>query len=313
MSKNMLTINAESTNGWFEKFYYPGGEMQVRLTQKGVDALEKADTVNVISQARTADQLVTLLHLDSAIYSVIEFSTDYKLIISYLPYSRADRRFKKGDTCGLDVVCSMLRETGFHNIFTLDVHNPSMVFQDNIINVSAEHMIKRAMEMFVKNAWENNFADAGLTVLFPDKGAADRYEVPTEIGYNKRTWPVQVLYATKKRNPETGVFEGFDVPDVGEFKYENILIVDDICDGGGTFVGIADIIKSRSPLAYMGLYVTHGIFSKGMDIIFKFFNKIYTTNSIRSKEEMKLMGYKNYHNVHVDDAFSECLLFKGNS
>lgn len=292
--------------GWFEKFYYPAGEMQVRFTDAGVKELESSDQVDVLSKARTADELVTLLHLDSAIYSVIEFNTDYKLYIPYLPYSRADRRFKKGDTCGLDVVCSMLRETGFHNIITLDVHNPSLIFQDNIINVSAEPLIKRAMKHFVSMAWDNGYGNKGLTVLFPDKGAAGRYEVPETIGYNSGQWPVQVLFATKKRNPETGLFEGFNVPEANEFLYDNVLIIDDICDGGGTFIGIADIIRKRQRNLYMGLYVTHGIFSKGMEIIFKYFNQIFTTDSIRSSADMKFMAKENCKNVTVFDSFEAC-------
>ena len=58
------------------------------------------------------------------------------------------------------------------------------------------------------------------------------------------------------------------------------IIIDDICDGGGTFVGIADKV-GRAPL---GMYITHGIFSQGFDALRERFEHIYTTNSLKKSE-----------------------------
>ena len=44
----------------------------------------------------------------------------------------------------------------------------------------------------------------------------------------------------------------------------NCLIVDDICDGGGTFIPLAKKLKNAGAKT-VTLYVTHGIFSKGLD------------------------------------------------
>jgi ribose-phosphate pyrophosphokinase len=56
------------------------------------------------------------------------------------------------------------------------------------------------------------------------------------------------------------------------------LIVDDICDGGATFIGIADAIHEKDPDADVRLYVTHGIFSKGIDVFKGKLNHIYVSN-----------------------------------
>jgi len=59
------------------------------------------------------------------------------------------------------------------------------------------------------------------------------------------------------------------------------IIVDDICDGGGTFIGLAEELRRRNA-ASLYLYVTHGIFSKDADVkLLDHFAKVYTTNSIK--------------------------------
>ena len=55
-------------------------------------------------------------------------------------------------------------------------------------------------------------------------------------------------------------------------------MVDDIFDGGRTFVELAKLILPMEP-ERLELYVTHGIFSKGYDEITQYYDRIYTTNS----------------------------------
>jgi ribose-phosphate pyrophosphokinase len=62
---------------------------------------------------------------------------------------------------------------------------------------------------------------------------------------------------------------------------KDLFIVDDICDGGGTFINIARIIKENEQFkGRIYLIVTHGIFSRGFEDLAEYFNGIYTTNSI---------------------------------
>jgi ribose-phosphate pyrophosphokinase len=115
-------------------------------------------------------------------------------------------------------------------------------------------------------------------VIAPDKGAVER-----AASFSK--WldlEMPVIQAHKTRDPHTGLLTGFgcDPLPVPGGRY---LVVDDICDGGGTFVGLADAIQQTdrsSPL--LDLYVTHGIFSKGLESLIKRFSRIITTDSFLS-------------------------------
>jgi ribose-phosphate pyrophosphokinase len=121
------------------------------------------------------------------------------------------------------------------------------------------------------------------TILLPDEGAVGRYD--------NLPWPT--LNATKKRDPLTGKLSGFEVPPISKFGEGPILIVDDICDGGGTFLGIAKELGNSRPLY---LYTTHGIFSKGFVDLRAMFKRIYTTDSVRTDLQSEFLT--------VYDAFS---------
>jgi ribose-phosphate pyrophosphokinase len=53
-----------------------------------------------------------------------------------------------------------------------------------------------------------------------------------------------------------------------QLKDKHVIIVDDICDGGRTFIELAKVLKSNK-VKNITLFVTHGIFSKGVDALFE--------------------------------------------
>ena len=61
-----------------------------------------------------------------------------------------------------------------------------------------------------------------------------------------------------------------------------ILIVDDLCDGGATFIAEAKYLKKLFPDISLSLFVYHGIFSKGITILLEHFDHIYCTNSYQT-------------------------------
>ena len=63
-----------------------------------------------------------------------------------------------------------------------------------------------------------------------------------------------------------------------------MLIVDDLCDAGGTFIGSAQVLRDAGARS-VSLYVTHGVFSKGVEnLLNNGIDAIYTTTSFASSE-----------------------------
>jgi ribose-phosphate pyrophosphokinase len=119
-------------------------------------------------------------------------------------------------------------------------------------------------------------------LVSPDAGALKKiFSTAKSIGYKDK-----VIVAEKVRDLPTGKIIHTHVPLEGTNPTDNFIIIDDICDGGRTFVEIAKTIKSHvwtRDEYFKGkiyLIVTHGIFSAGFEELGNYFDGIYSTNSI---------------------------------
>lgn len=260
----------------YDRFTYPAGETQVRIRPDQLDGIKDSDVVNIVARVHSADDIVELALLCDAIHCLLT-GAYIRLILPYLPYSRADRPFVEGDCHGLATFAYLVKSFDVDEVVTLDAHSPAAadLFGDMFVNVEPTGFIEAAIGKFAALHGTDR-----IVVLFPDKGAHDRYAVPEMVGCNTKVTRVKTLYASKRRNPVTGVFEGFEVPNVEDFEDLPTLIVDDICDGGGTFVGLGKAIPQDIRL---GLYVTHGIFSKGLGPLAQF-EMVYTTNTFHQTD-----------------------------
>ena len=103
----------------------------------------------------------------------------------------------------------------------------------------------------------------------------------------------------KFKDPVTGIVSEIGSPDLNPelVKGKKCLIVDDICDGGGTFVGSAKLLIEAGA-DRVDLYVTHGIFSKGIPI--HCIDHVWTTNSYYEGES------SDYITVFDIDSAREC-------
>jgi len=112
---------------------------------------------------------------------------------------------------------------------------------------------------------------ADAVVIAPDKGATARVRDMVKGS----PW-FTVVQCLKDRDPATGRIGGVVVQDPSRVAGKTCIIVDDICDGGATFVALARVLRDHGATA-VHLYVTHGIFSKGLPL--DGIDKVYTTNS----------------------------------
>ena len=106
-------------------------------------------------------------------------------------------------------------------------------------------------------------------VIAPDGGAAKR------ASYIASALGVRLYHAWKTRDVGTGTLAGFGTEPLPSGHY---LVVDDICDGGGTFVGLADALVAYG--VHADLYVTHGLFTKGTRPLLDRFGRVFCTDSI---------------------------------
>lgn len=279
-TKSAYVITFGRDSKLYTTFNYPAGEAQVRINPSEIKELSESDQIIVYADLRSGNDLMELALLKDAIDNTIGDRTMFTypeiiLVLPYLPYSRADREFVPGDCFGLMTFSRLLNSMDWTAVYTVDVHSTAAAaYIEGLVDVVPDMLYCKAMVRF---CGEHD----NLCVLLPDKGAAARYIIPKYFGSNVALHSTEIKAADKVRDPESGKLSGFKVP---EIEADNVLIVDDICDGGGTFIGIAKEIRKQRQNIRLGLYVTHGIFSKGCDELFQYFDAIYTSDTFNHRD-----------------------------
>lgn len=193
------------------------------------------------------------------------------LKIPYMLGARSDRVFEQGSTHYLkDIICPIINSLQFKSVSVLDPH--STVLQACLNNYK-ELPITHFYEWFIQECGITTDDKVNSFIISPDYGAINRTAFFTKkYGFEK------ILNCSKIRDTHTGKIVATHIP-ITDFGKKDCIILDDICDGGTTFIELAKQLKERNAGKII-LLVTHGIFSKGFYELFKYIDEIYTTNSV---------------------------------
>lgn len=250
---------------------FPGGESCIRIeSEKRGDK----DTEIMISlEFQNNGDLIDLAMMLDACKRHYHPDAYYILFMPYLPYARQDRVCNPGESLSVKVVCDFINSLGFPKVVVKDIHSSvGVALLNNLSHVE----LKAAASML---PFHEKVSET--TLVSPDAGAEKKvFDFAKAIGYTG------VLRASKVRNVLTGKIERttlIDAMPCGTTK----VIVDDICDGGRTFIELAKAIKADED--YQGericLYVTHGIFSAGLAGFEGLIDKIYVSNLMNKSLE----------------------------
>lgn len=201
-----------------------------------------------------------------------------ELNILYLLAARCDRRFSRGEAIDLEIVAKFINQLEFEDVYVLKPHSP------------ASHMIENIYEWDVTTKlldlckWFQGI-EKDYTIVSPDKGAS--------LWIEKVCEPEHIIQCSKERETsgEHRVVRNITIPDDRPNKSNNYIIVDDLCDGGGTFLAIAKQLREQGAKQVF-LVITHAIFSKGLDVFDGLIDRIYCTNSFADFEDDRVYQYK---------------------
>lgn len=238
-------------------------------------------TINVIEDIRIETRLNSFSDLEILICATKALRNITRKPISlYVPYflgSRSDRKFVDGGVNYLNqVICPIINSLDFVSVVVLDPHSDVLeACLHNFIKIPNFDLVKYALtQIDNKDGAQNR-----VCLVSPDAGAYKKiFDVAQKFNITN------IATGTKVRDLKTGQILHTEVPNLPislneeELKY---MIVDDICDGGRTFIELAKAIQNQRPNAKIYLVVTHGIFSAGFDELSKWFEGIYTTDSYK--------------------------------
>lgn len=279
----------------YKLLQFSGGEYHIQLLGKIYYAtVEKV----VITHRMNTPADIVLLHIAVNALRLVGVKR-FDLVMPYVPYARQDRHTDEnfGQSFTLDVFADLINPLGFEKIYSLDVHsNVTPALVKNLNNVSNLPYVVRAINYSRQIRTVNEVfttiqkSEEPIWLISPDSGANSKINKLHKELLNFNIGIKGVLKCDKKRDVLTGKLSGFEVPNV-DMQGFDYMIVDDICDGGGTFIGLAKELAKHNP-GNGYLFVSHGIFSAGYDTLNEIFQKIYTTNSVKDIEHPLIKQFK---------------------
>nr|DAD60641.1 MAG TPA: Baseplate wedge protein [Caudoviricetes sp.] len=208
-------------------------------------------------------------------------NTEFVLNLPYVPYSRMDRIESKTDSLSLKSFASFVNNLiKPKRIKCLDAHSDVTlaVFDAPVINhVPQIDMVKK------------NFSHTDTLLVFPDATAVKRYK--------KLFSEYQSVSINKEHDFQTGkiisstLVKSGNISDEFLWNIKNVVIVDDICSKGGTFLLASKLIKENIGHEdyVINLVVAHCEASIFEGELFKenspFNGKVYCTNSMPAMVE----------------------------
>lgn len=240
-------------------FKFSGGEIQAEL--------DVSPHVKLIHRIQSSDDFMTLLMVSEIINRMRPISKS--IVIPYFPYARQDRVTKENVAFSLRVAAKLINGLAFDEIISCDVHSdvaPALVDRMRVISqldIITKHF--SALDAFIRSDI--------TAIIAPDAGASKK------AGSIASAYKLPMFQASKIRNTTTGEITGTKVHD--DMRGYECLIVDDICDGGRTFIELAKVLRDGGA-SKVYLYVTHGIFSKGFDVFDGLIDRIFTTDAFIS-------------------------------
>ena len=245
-----------------QSFLFAGGEPHIKISDK----FNQNEPVTITQRINSFNDLgLICITVDALKRMGVK---EIHLYIPYFPAARQDRVMIPGEPLSVKVYADIINALALASVTVFDPHSevtPSLL--NNCITISNHEFIKKVIEEI----------GTDVTLISPDGGALKKiYKVSEFLG------GAEVVECSKSRDVKTGRLSGFKVY-TDDLNGADCLIVDDICDGGGTFNGLAEALQAKNA-GKLYLAISHGIFSKGFDDLSKYFEQIFTTDSIKQVE-----------------------------
>lgn len=261
LDKKFSPLGAENAIQ-FQSFVFAGGEPHIKIA----DSFDVTLPIQLTHRINSFNDLgLICITVDALRRMGVK---TISLFIPYFPAARQDRVMIPGEPLTVKVYADIINAMDLESVTVFDPHSEVTPALLNNCTVIANHVFIEKIVGQIGN---------DVKLISPDGGALKKiYKVSEFLG------GAEVVECSKSRDVKTGKLSGFKVY-ADNLNGADCLIVDDICDGGGTFIGLAKELKNKNA-GKLYLAISHGIFSKGFDELGKYFDQIFTTDSIKEIE-----------------------------
>ena len=182
-----------------------------------------------------------LLMIDAA-----KRASAYKIIavIPYYGYARQDRKDRPRVAIGSKLIANMMQAAGADRLITMDLHAPQI---QGYFDIPVDHLDSHAVFIpYIENLKLEN-----LTFAAPDVGSANRIREISSY------FEAEMVICDKHRKRANEIASMVVIGDVTD---RDVVIIDDICDTGGTLAKSAALLMEKGARSVRAL-ITHPVLS----------------------------------------------------
>ncbi len=155
-------------------------------------------------------------------------------VIPYYGYARSDKKDRPRVAIAAKLVANLITKAGAQRVLTMDLHAAQI---QGFFDIPVDHLY--AAPVMIQHYQSNPLAN--LTVVAPDTGGAERARAYAKRLKSADGSPAQLALCDKRRE-KANVAEVMNV--VGDVRGRNCIIVDDLCDTGGSLTKVAQALRA---------------------------------------------------------------------
>ncbi len=231
-----------------KKFGEPLGKVKIQEFSDGEIGVEFEESIRgrfvflIQSTFAPSENIMELLLMIDA----AKRASAYKVIavIPYYGYARQDRKDKPRVAIGSKLVANMLVAAGADRVVTMDLHAPQI---QGYFDIPVDHLESSAI--FIPYIESLNLSN--LTFAAPDVGSANRIREVASF------FEVDMVICDKHRKRANEIAS---MVVIGDVKDRDIILIDDICDTGGTLAKSAGLMLEKGARSVRA-FCTHPVLS----------------------------------------------------
>ncbi|MFN3313784.1 MAG: ribose-phosphate pyrophosphokinase [Hyphomonas sp.] len=167
-------------------------------------------------------------------------------VIPYFGYARQDRKTDGRTPISAKLVANLICTAGADRVLTVDLHAGQI---QGFFDIPTDNLFGGPVMV---DDIKERYGRERLVIVSPDVGGVVRAR-----SLAKRVNDSDLAIVDKRR-PEAGKSEVMNI--IGDVKGAHCIMLDDICDSGGTLANAAAALKEQGA-ASVAAYVTHGVLS----------------------------------------------------
>jgi len=238
-----------NTIGLSRNKIFSGGEIDVAL-----DTAIPHDNVMITTRLVNSDDVMQLLMATDALRR--RGAKNINVFFPYCPYARQDRVCGHGEAFSLEVFAKLINAQNYQSVTVFDTHSAvATSLINNCKNISPAGFASSIINSYY-GTLEDKPAESDYFLIAPDSGAAKKVQAVWDMTDCEN--PPVVFF---KKRGIGGQIDSIETSLHSMFG-KDAWIVDDICDGGRTFIALTKKLKEMN-VGNVFLIVSHGIFSYG--------------------------------------------------